>query len=397
MSDAPESELAELLRKCHRAELEPLAEALGIPHARMRRGSLALAIDARLRRAASHELANLVRRGGAGLPYVEVLRKLLARHRIEPATTDPEELERALLDHALAERWAHLDPEARAERWAALGLGEPVPADGETALAVLERQPPHHRLVAHAELAARVLPGPMGCIPTLIALRPRYDLVEPAVLEVGRLRQAVRYRVTVGVVGSPSSGKDAALAAVFGVETGNIDPVAGSTRTVEITRLPGAAALYLVNTPGLGDVIEDVTEEARQVLDHIDLYLYLVNAQGGVQAREKADHAACVATGRPVLSVINKIDTLRPDDRERYLDDARGKLGVAEEDFVAAAFDPLPQLADAPLGVDAVRAWIERHLLAIGKDLSELPWSATPPSPADGAPPPAAPPATPPG
>lgn len=380
MSVPDEGELTELLRKCHRPELVPLAESLGIPHARMRRGTLAAAIDGRLRRAASHELLNLLRRGGRGLPYREVLRKLAARHRLEVPSDDPEALEQALLDHHLAEEWADLAPEARAERWAAMGQEQPPPADGAAMVTALAPQDPQQRLMAHAELAARVLPGPLGCVPTLIALRPRYDLVEPAVLEVGRLRQAVHYRVTVGVVGSPSSGKDAALAAVFGIETGNIDPVAGSTRTVEITRLPGAAALYLVNTPGLGDVIEDVTEEARQVLDHIDLYLYVVNAQGGVQAREKADHAACVATGRPVLAVVNKIDTLRPDDRERYLDDARAKLGVSDDAFVAAAFDPLPQLADAPLGVDEVRGWIEAQLQAMGKDTRELPWAVTPPS-----------------
>jgi GTPase Era involved in 16S rRNA processing len=175
-------------------------------------------------------------------------------------------------------------------------------------------------------------------------------------------------------MGSPSSGKDAALSAVFGLEPSNVSPVAGSTTTVEITRLPGTSALYLVNTPGLGDVVEDVTEEARQVLDHIDLYLYVVNAQGGVQAREKADHAAAVATGRPVLSVVNKIDTLRPSDRERYLDDARAKLGVDEADFVATAFDPLPQLAESPIGVEEVRRWIEERLRELGKDPAELPW-----------------------
>ena len=378
MSDT--HELTELLRKCHRDELLPLAEALGIPHERMRRGTLAQAIDGKLRRAAAHELVNVVRRGGKGPPYRDVLRKLAAREGLELPSDDPAEAEQLLLDHALAQRWAELSPEERAERWARLGQDEPVPDEPGTALQRLDGQLPHHRLLAHAELAARVLPGPLGCVPALIALRPRYELVLPAVLEVGRLRQAVLYRITVGVVGSPSSGKDAALASVFGIDTGNVDPVAGSTTKVEITRLPGAAALYLVNTPGLGDVVEDVTEEARQVLDHIDLYLYVVNAQGGVQAREKADHAACVATGRPVLSIINKIDTLRPDDRQRYLDDARAKLGAEEGDFVATAFDPLPQLADAPIGVDDVRRWIEERLGELGKDRAELPWERVGPA-----------------
>ena len=111
-----------------------------------------------------------------------------------------------------------------------------------------------------------------------------------------------------------------------------------------------------------------VTEEARQVLDHIDLYLYLVNAEGGVQAREKADYERCVASGRPVLAVVNKIDVLRPRDKEKYLADARRKLGAAEEDFVAVAVDPLPELSPGPINLEAIHGWLGRRLREMGKE-----------------------------
>jgi tRNA U34 5-carboxymethylaminomethyl modifying GTPase MnmE/TrmE len=217
-----------------------------------------------------------------------------------------------------------------------------------------------------------------GCFLLLWLARPRDEVVIPAVVEICRLRTTMRHRVTVGIVGSPSSGKDAALGAIFGMPTGNVDPVAGSTRQVEIRRLPQATALFVVNTPGMGDVIEAVTEEARQVLDHIDVYVYLVNAQGGVQAREKADHEACRRRGRPVLVVVNKIDTLRPDDRQRFLDDCKAKLRVGEGDLLGAAFDPLPQLSETPIGVDPVRTWIQSRLVDLGKDAAELPWNTPP-------------------
>jgi len=182
------------------------------------------------------------------------------------------------------------------------------------------------------------------------------------------------YRVTIGVVGSPSTGKDAAISALFGIDTGNVSPVAGSTAHVEIRRLEGPTALFLVNTPGMGDVLEAVTVEAKEILDHIDIYLYIVNAQGGVQARELADYRECVASGRPVLAVINKIDTLRHEDRERYLADARTKLSAPDDSFLPAAFDPLPQLAPGPLGLQEVRGWITDQLVQLGKDPAELPW-----------------------
>ena len=213
-----------------------------------------------------------------------------------------------------------------------------------------------------------------GCMTVWLMGRPRDDRFLPAVLEVAKLRRSIRYRVTVGVVGSPSCGKDAAIAAIFGIESGNISPIAGSTRTVEISQLPDATALYVVNTPGMGDVVEQVTEAAREVLELIDVFVYVLNSQGGVQARELADYQRCVASGRPVLVVVNKIDTLREEDRERYLADARQKLGAASENFLAAAFDPHPQLHDQPLGLQPVRDWIARELTSLGKDRSELPW-----------------------
>jgi hypothetical protein len=71
--------------------------------------------------------------------------------------------------------------------------------------------------------------------------------------------------------------------------------------------------------------------------------------------------------------VLNKIDVLRPADKETYLADAREKLGAPAEDFVPAAFDPLPQLAAAPLHVDAVKGWIARRLAENGKPIDILP------------------------
>ena len=331
-----------LLRKAHRHELVPLAEILDVRVEGTKLDDLVGAIGDTLRRRGANDLANIVLRRGQGPDYEAVLRQLAARMGVE-ATGDVEALEARLV----SVQAGALEPvdEERA------GIG--------TQLQHVATSPP--------------VPLP-GCLFLLWLMQPRYDLVTPAVLEVARLRAAVRHRVTVGVVGSPSSGKDAALAAIFGVQTGNVNPVAGSTKAVEIRRLEGPTALYLVNTPGLGDVLQEVTDQALEVMHHIDLYIYIVNAQGGVQSREKADYDACVATGRPVLAVVNKIDTLRPSDLDRYLADAREKLGAPPQDFLAAAFDPLPQLADAPIGIPPIRAWLAAHLEGLGKSARELPW-----------------------
>lgn len=373
---ARDQDLIELLRKAHREELLTLASILRISPAGMKQGTLQRAIDRQLRLKGAHDVANILLRDGKGPPYAEVLVGLCKRVGVDPGAT-VEDAELALLKYHIRTRWKEMPPGDRERLWQQMQVSAPMPGSIEEGLALAERK--HLQRLGYvagsAFLVGRLVPLP-GCLSLLVLARPKDEVVLPAVLEVGRLRQAIRYRVTVGVVGSPSSGKDAAIKAIFGVDSGNVDPVAGSTKTVEITRLPRATALYIVNTPGLGDVVESVTEEARQVLDHIDVFVYVVNAQGGVQAREKSDCLALRKRGRPVLVVVNKVDTLLPADRERYLADAREKIGAGERDFLAAAYDPLPQLAEAPIGVDETRAWVEARLAELGKDTNELPWRA---------------------
>lgn len=388
--------LEALLHRCHRAELMPLAGILGVRAEPLGLGDLARVLSATLRQGGTHGLANAVLRRGGGLPYPELLRTVAQDlgATLGPGADDAA-VERALLAAHFCRRWDQVDAATRAALWNELGVAVPVPATGQGALdaaaAALGRRFDYvlagasRALTQPRRLAAlALLAMPLGCLlrpvlfpltPLLVwwKLRPDRERLAAAVLEVARLRQAVLHRVTIGVVGSPSSGKDAGIKALFGVDTGNISPIAGSTKEVAIQRVPGATALYLVNTPGMGDVVESVTEEARQVLDHIDVYLYVVNAEGGVQAREKADHARCVASGKPVLAVVNKIDVLRPRDKERYLTDARAKLGVAERDFAAVAFDPLPELSPAPIGLRAVHDWLSARLTELGKDPDELP------------------------
>jgi len=380
-----DADLEELLRRCHRDEMLNLAAVLRVDPRGKGLRDLSTACARKLRWAGSHKLRSLFR-GMEPETYPQLLHTLCKRAKVDPQRS-LEATEGAILERYLSETWATMDDETRLRFWSEQGFDPPVPKVGEKAVErVREAMGDHARYALStsvtprmgAAIAARILAViPGGQLPALFLLllsaaRPNDTIVVPAVLEVSRLRQLVLHRVTIGVVGSPSSGKDAGIKAIFGIDHGNVSPVAGSTREVQITRIEGTTATYVVNTPGLGDVVESVTEEARQILDHIDVYVYVVNAQGGVQAREKADYTACLRSGRPVLAVVNKIDTLRESDRERYLEDARTKLGAPHDAFMSAAFDPLPQLSETPIGVDQVRSWLRERLLQAGKDPSEL-------------------------
>ena len=338
---------------------------------------LAKALANTLRRRGSHDALNIVLRGGYGPSYPAVLRGLGQRRGIDlPGDIPGAEI--AIVQWWVDKTWRVMDEAQRTEIWHSLAMAPPVPRDQQALISAnksMANAYEYVRAVATiAQVVGAVAPGLGGCITLLNLMAPKDHVVLPCILEITRLRQTVLHRLTIGVVGSPSSGKDAAIKTLFGIETGNVNPIAGSTTEVEITRFEDATALFVINTPGLGDVVEAVTEEARQVLDHIDIYLYIVNAQGGVQARELEDWGRCRASGRPALAIVNKVDTLRDSDRERYLEDAKKKLSVEDGNFLPAAFDPLPQLSEKPLGVDAIRSWIRDSLVSIGKDPTELPW-----------------------
>jgi GTP-binding protein EngB required for normal cell division len=391
MSENPPDSLSRLLVRCHRDELVPLARLCGVNDTNLGMGDLARQTALNLRRRASHGLGNILLRQGEGEAYEAILGALARTEQLAPEE-NPETQELALLKHWFIRRWKDQTPEARTILWQRLSMEGEAPGDGQKAAEAASLQlgrgfgyqisqlgPPLKKTFRISALLFGL--SPLGfCLRPVLLIWVAWWFFKPdpqksleLVIEVARLRQIVRRRVTIGVVGSPSSGKDSAIKALFGIDSGNISPIAGSTREVSIQKLPGSTALFLVNTPGMGDVIEKVTEEARQVLDHIDLYLYVVNAEGGVQAREKGDYDRCVATGKPVLAVVNKIDVLRPRDKERYLQDARQKLGASEEHFTAVAFDPLPELSPSPINTESVQSWLKARLLELGKDPDELP------------------------
>jgi hypothetical protein len=327
-----------MLHRAHRAELLSLAQLLRVNPDGLGLGDLARILAGQVRRIGSHGIGN-VARGGHGRPYELVLADAARERGITPG--EPEETELALARSWFASRWEKATPEERERVWKDLGLEDAPPEAAAEAAGVARERLGRAFDYAVTGLTYVIRPigwlavgslflTPLGCLarpvlPLFVpyfawrALRPSPEQVGAVMLEVARIRQRVLHRVTIGVVGSPSTGKDAGIKALFGIDTGNISPIAGSTKEVAIQRLPGATALFIVNTPGLGDVMESVTEEARQVLDHIDLYLYIVNAEGGVQARELADYQRCVATGKPVRSGSRRKSwNTQPMARRRY-------------------------------------------------------------------------------
>ena len=185
----------------------PLARTLGVKAYQLPLDRLASALDRRIRRAGDNEVRNVVLRGGEGPSYRTVLARFGTRHQMEPLL-DPEQAEQAILRWWMGRFWDRMEDDIRERIWGLMELGSPPPSDLETALQTIDREDPHGYLVSRPGvemLALGAVPGG-GCLAMLWLAQTRDDLLLPAVLEVARLRQSVRHRVTVGVVGSPAGG-----------------------------------------------------------------------------------------------------------------------------------------------------------------------------------------------
>lgn len=171
--------------------------------------------------------------------------------------------------------------------------------------------------------------------------------------------EALRSAVALAFVGSASAGKDSAIRALFGIDFGQIDPVPGSTDHVRVAALGRDNQLLLVNTPGFGDVRTAVDKAARATLDQVDAFVYVLNCDGGATADERRDLGAVHAFRRPTLVCLNKIDLIRTHQRDDFVKQTLAQLGVDRKDAAICAFDPMPALADEPIGVEPVLTWIQ--------------------------------------
>jgi GTP-binding protein Era len=188
-------------------------------------------------------------------------------------------------------------------------------------------------------------------------------------LAASEVAESLSQSLVIAFLGSASSGKDSAIRALFGVDMGRISPIPGSTEDIQVAALDAEGRVLVVNAPGFGDVRVEVDELARRVLDQLDLAVYVVNCDGGASIDERRDLDAIRALGRPTLVCLNKIDLIRPHQREEFVRTTLVQLGVSEEDAVVCAFDPFPAISPEPIGIEPVIGWIHAQLDDGGKGL----------------------------
>ena len=133
-----------------------------------------------------------------------------------------------------------------------------------------------------------------------------------------------------------------------------------------------AADVCVVDTPGLQDINQIFVSRANQFIDNADIFVYLINANGGITEGVKTDIDLLKATERPLLVLLNKIDTIDQQKRDEFIAHQSSRAGVPDQDFRAVAFNPLPVVSPHPINLDTVRKWLDITVKEQGEKLLDL-------------------------
>jgi small GTP-binding protein len=200
--------------------------------------------------------------------------------------------------------------------------------------------------------------GPVGWIATGLWLAldlagPAFRKTVPAVIHVALLRTILVNRITIGVVGDGSAGKDALIQAVFGINS-QIDPIAGSTETALTYPLNKQGNAFVVNYPGFNDYREGVGKYTDDYLYHTDVFVMVVDINRGISGTDIRILRNLEKYDRKILICLNKVDLVRSEaDLKKLKKAAEDRLkGLnVDERMIDAAFDPDPRLGKRVSGV----------------------------------------------
>lgn len=208
--------------------------------------------------------------------------------------------------------------------------------------------------------------GPIGWAITGLWLAvdiagPAFRKTVPSVIHVAMLRQILKNKVTIGIVGDGSSGKDSLCHSVFGIQTKSKSAVAGSTDTIESYPLGSSGAVELLNFPGFNDVNELVNNHVEERLNHSDVFIFVVDINRGVSNTDVQILESLKQKGKPILVCLNKCDLPEPNELDDLKRAAYQRL-VKVDSIIETILDPDPRLASNAQGTKRVSEWVLKQI-----------------------------------
>jgi len=405
------SKKLELVDVIHRSlankeDVRPLVKYLGMDettlnYSRDNERNTAIKIADYLRQMGSNDIATLFR-GGNGVSYAEVVldvgEKLKAKVNKNNTVEKNEELILIKMFEDALERMT--DEEKRAV-FRSMGINERDIPIGAISTAIIQNLLREFggfyiyqitvivaNMVSRALLGSGLsfatnaaltrtlgaLLGPIGWIATGLWLvidlaGPAFRKTVPAVIHIALLRSMLQKKITIGVVGDGSSGKDSLIKAVFGFDS-KIDPIAGSTDTAMSYQLNKQGTATIVNYPGFNDYRASVDKYTNDYLHHTDVFVMVVDISRGISNVDIKIHENLQQFNKPILICLNKVDLPRtPEDLAKLENAAKTRLKSFH--FIKTAFDPDPRLHQSSIGGKDVYNWIRNVIKDEGKSVDD--------------------------
>lgn len=195
--------------------------------------------------------------------------------------------------------------------------------------------------------------------------------------QLGEIEKNLQKTVKVAVIGKVSAGKSSLLNALF--KRGRKDTLAAVGATSGVTTkcksFPLGKHVEIIDSPGLGDVIDKNSQETRNNLDSIDVGILVVSDSADASQKHHYDELSLHC--KKVFVVLNKIDLY--DKKKTALAKAVKQwhevLGLKkDEQIFQTCVDGYDPEADEDVeldirGVDELREAIFVFLKEYGKDL----------------------------
>ncbi len=190
---------------------------------------------------------------------------------------------------------------------------------------------------------------------------PAYRKTIPAVCQIIFLRQLVQRHCLIGIVGDGSTGKDAALTTVFGLN-GSSHPVAGSTEKLELHSLSNLN-LTVANFAGFNDYRAEVEKVTDDLVQQMDAFIMVADVnrftKTDVEIHQKLRK---IAGKRAILLCCNKADLVKNEQNltELMTDISEHKIPeIHGDNLLVTSFDPHPNLTAEKRGITEAKTWIE--------------------------------------
>ncbi len=352
-----------------------------------------------LRKMGSNDIATLFR-GGDGVPYEEVVLDVGEKLKADVKKTNSiEKNEEKILLKMFEDALERMTDDEKRSVFRSMGMNERDIPLGPIGVAVIQNLLREFggfyiyqitiivaNMVSRALLGAGLsfatnaaitrtvgaLLGPIGWIATGLWLivdlaGPAFRKTVPAIIHIALLRTILLNKITIGVVGDGSAGKDSLINAVFGLNS-KIDPIAGSTETAVVYPLNDRGTTVIINYPGFNDYRRSVDKYTDDYLHHTDVFVMVVDINRGISGADTKTLEKIKLFGKPILICLNKVDLPRtPEDLAKLEQAARTRLQGYH--LIKTAFDPDPRLRQPKIGCQDVYYWIRNEVQKAGKNV----------------------------